>query len=138
MGFKDKVNKYFADAYMDKYSDRMTSAMGTVLSVKVEEKSILGILRTLIVQVLVKPDMGKGVIKTQYKSKKWFKNPTFIDVKQGHKVIIMGIEGEKGKPNSEVVSISNIANLTTKKDLHPFDHNQIKKARQQATKMRAR
>ena len=82
--------------------------------------------------------MGKGVVKTQYKVKKWFKNPTFIDVKQGHKVVIMGIEGEKGKANSEVVTISNIANLTTRKDLQPFDHSQLKKARQQATRMRSR
>ena len=116
----------------------MTSTAGTVLSVKIEEKNILGIIRKLTAHILIKPDMGKGVVKTQYKVRKWFKKPTFIDVKQGHKVIIMGIEGEKGKADSEVITISNIANLTTKKDLHPFDHNQLKKARQQATKMRAR
>ena len=69
---------------------------------------------------------------------KWFKKPTFIDVNQGHKVIIMGIKGEKGKAEADTVVVSNIANLTTKKDLHPFDHAQIKKARQQATKMRSR
>ena len=138
MGFKDKMSKYFTDAYMEKYGDRMTSTAGTVLSVKIEEKNILGIIRKLTVHILVKPDMGKGVVKTQYKVRKWFKKPTFIDVKQGHKVIIMGIEGEKGKADSEVITISNIANLTTKKDLQPFDHSQIKKARQQATKMRTR
>ena len=43
-----------------------------------------------------------------------------------------------GKANSEVIIASNIANLTTRKDLHPFDHSQIKKARQQATRMRTR
>lgn len=138
MGFKDKINSYFTDAYMEKYGDRMTSTSGTVLSVKIQEKSILGIIRTFTAHILVKPDMGKGVVKTLYKSRKWFKKPTFIDVKQGHKVIIMGIEGEKGKENSEVVTISNIANLTTKKDLHPFDHSQLKKARQQATKVKMR
>lgn len=116
----------------------MTSTAGTVLSVKIEEKNILGIIRKLTAHILIKPDMGKGVVKTQYKVRKWFKKPTFIDVKQGHKVIIMGIEGEKGKADSEVITISNIANLTTKKDLQPFDHSQLKKARQQATRMRAR
>lgn len=43
MGFKDKMSKYFTDAYMEKYGDRMTSTAGTVLSVKIEEKNILGI-----------------------------------------------------------------------------------------------
>ena len=62
----------------------------------------------------------------------------YVNVNQGNKVIVMGIKGEKGKANSEVVIASNIANLTTRKDLHPFDHSQIKKARQQATKMRTR
>ncbi|VYU40427.1 hypothetical protein [Clostridium tertium] len=138
MGFKDKVSKYFTDAYMQKYGDRMTSTAGTVLSVKIEEKNILGIFRKLNAIILLKPDAGKGVVKTQYKVRKWFKKPAFIDVKQGHKVIIMGIEGEKGKADSEIITISNILNLTTKKDLHPFDHSQIKKARQQATKMRTR
>ncbi|GAB6167669.1 hypothetical protein JCM1393_01290 [Clostridium carnis] len=138
MGFKDKMTKYFSDAYMQKYGDRMTSASGTVLSVKIEEKNILGIMRIFKAHILIKPDMGKGVVKTQFKQKRWFKKPEFIDVKQGHKIIVMGIGGEKGKDNSEVIMISNIANLTTKKDLHPFDHNQLKKARQQATRMRTR
>ena len=34
MGFKDKITKYYSDAYMGKYGDRMTSVSGTVLSVK--------------------------------------------------------------------------------------------------------
>ena len=50
----------------------------------------------------------------------------------------MGTTGVKGKANSEIITISNIANLTTKKDLHPFDHSQLKKARQQATKFKVR
>ena len=108
MGFKDKMTKYYSDAYMNKYGDRMTSVSGTVLSVKTETKSFLGIFNRLNVWLVV------------------------------NKVIVMGNKGEKGKANSEVVIASNIANLTTRKDLHPFDHSQIKKARQQATKMRTR
>ena len=75
-------------------------------------------------------------IQKNKKIKKWIQE--FIDINQGHKIIVMGIKGEKGKANSEVVIASNIANLTTRKDLHQFDHSQIKKARQQATKMRTR
>lgn len=138
MGFKDKMTSYFSEAYMQKYGDRMTSAAGTVLSIKIEEKSFLGILRTFSAYILIKPDAGKGVIKSEYKKRRWFKKPEFIEIKQGHKIIIMGIHGEKGKKDSEVINISNVANLTTKKDLHPFDHGQLKKARQQATKIRTR
>ena len=138
MGFKDKMTKYYSDAYMEKYGDRMTSVAGTILSVKTEVKSILGIFNKLHVFLVVKPEVGKQVVKCEYKKNRWFKKPLFIDVNQGHKVIIMGLKGVKGKANSENVLISNIANLTTRKDLHPFDHSQIKKARQQSTKMMRR
>ena len=130
MGFKDKMTKYYSDAYMEKYGDRMTSVAGV--------KSILGIFNKLHVFLVVKPEVGKQVVKCEYKKNRWFKKPQFIDVNQGHKVIIMGLKGVKGKANSENVLISNIANLTTRKDLHPFDHSQIKKARQQSTKMMRR
>ena len=138
MGFKDKMTKYYSDAYMEKYGDRMTSVAGTILSVKTEVKSILGIFNKLHVFLVVKPEVGKQVVKCEYKKNRWFKKPQFIDVNQGHKVIIMGLKGVKGKANSENVLISNIANLTTRKDLHPFDHSQIKKAIQQSTKMMRR
>lgn len=138
MGFKDKMTKYYSDAYMEKYGDRMTSVAGTILSVKTEVKSILGIFNKLHVFLVIKPEVGKQVVKCEYKQNKWFKKPQFIDVNQGHKVIIMGLKGIKGKANSENILVSNIANLTTKKDLHPFDHSQIKKARQQSTKMMRR
>ena len=138
MGFKDKMTKYYSDAYMEKYGDRMTSVAGTILSVKTEVKSILGIFNKLHVFLVVKPEVGKQVVKCEYKKNRWFKKPQFIDVNQGHKVIIMGLKGVKGKANSENVLISNIANLTTRKDLHPFDHSQIKKARQLSTKMMRR
>ena len=138
MGFKDKMTKYYSDAYMEKYGDRMTSVAGTILSVKTEVKSILGIFNKLHVFLVVKPEVGKQVVKCEYKKNRWFKKPQFIDVNQGHKVIIMGLKGIKGKANSENILVSNIANLKTKKDLHPFDHSQIKKARQQSTKMMRR
>ena len=138
MGFKDKMTKYYSDAYMEKYGDRMTSVAGTILSVKTEVKSILGIFNKLHVFLVVKPEVGKQVVKCEYKKNRWFKKPQFIDVNQGHKVIIMGLKGVKGKANSENVLISNIANLTTRKDLHHFDHSQIKKDRQQYTKMMRR
>ena len=97
MGFKDKMTKYYSDAYMNKYGDRMTSVSGTVLSVKTETKSFLGIFNRLHVWLVVKSDAGKQICKCEYKRNRWFKKPEFIDINQGNKVIVMGIKGEKGK-----------------------------------------
>lgn len=143
MSFKDKVSgklgKYFQDAYMQKYGDRITSVSGTILSVKLVEKSYF-IFHKLTVEVIVKPEVGKKVVKCWYKKNKWFKKPEFISVKQGHKVMIMGVNGEKDskKENSQEVQIMNLLNLTTKKDLVPVDHSQIKKVRQQQSNMMRR
>ena len=141
MSFKEKISgkfgNYFQNAYMEKYGDRITSISGTILSVKLIEKSYV-IFNRLMIEMVIKPEVGKKVVKCWYKKNRWFKKPEFISVKQGHKVIIMGITGEKDskKENSQEVQIMNVLNLTTKKDLVPFDHSQIKKSRQQATNMR--
>ena len=143
MGFKDKLSgkmgKYFQDAYMQKYGDRITSVSGTILSVKLIEKSYL-IFHKLTAEIIVKPEVGKKVVKCWYKKNRWFKKPEFITVKQGHKVMIMGVNGEKDskKENSQEVQIMNLVNLTTKKDLVPVDHSQIKKVRQQQSNMMRR
>lgn len=139
MGFKDKLGSYFQDAYMQKYGDRMTSVSGTVLSIKIVEKNYF-IIKRIIVEAIIKPEIGKKVVKCWYKKNRWFKKPEFITVKQGHKVIVMGVTGEKDskKENSQEVQIMNLLNLTTKKDLVPFDHSQIKKSRQQANNMMRR
>ena len=141
MSLKEKIsgkfNNYFQNAYMGKYGDRVTSVSGTILSVKFIEKSYV-IFNRLMIEMVVKPEVGKKIVKCWYKKNRWFKKPEFISVKQGHKVIIMGITGEKDKKkeNSQDVQIVNVLNLTTKKDLVPFDHSQIKKSRQQSTNMR--
>ncbi|SFC61891.1 hypothetical protein [Clostridium uliginosum] len=135
--FSGKFSKYFQDAYLEKYGDRITSTAGTILSVKIIEKSYL-IFNTMLVELIVKPEVGKSVVKCFYKKNRWFKKPEFISIAQGHKVMIMGIKGEKikKKDTTEAVQIMNVLNLTTKKDLVPVDHSQIKRSRQQATKMR--
>lgn len=141
MGFKEKLSgkftNYFQNAYMEKYGDRITSISGTILSIKIIPKSYF-IFHRLMIEMVVKPEVGKTVIKCWYKKNRWFKKPEFITVKQGHKVIIMGVTGEKNskKENSQEIQIMNLLNLTTKKDLVPIDHSQIKKSRQQAMNMR--
>ena len=134
MGLKDKMNKYLQDSYMEKYGDRVASASGTVVSVKFTEKSYI-IIKKLIVDLVIKSDTSRGVVKATYKKNRWFKKPEFIPVKIGNKVIVMGL---KGKKDADVIVLQNLLNLTTKKDLAPFDHSQLKKAKQQATKMQRR
>jgi len=132
-----KFSNYFQNAYMEKYGDRITSISGTILSVKLIPKSYI-IFHRLMVEMVIKPEAGKTIVKCWYKKNSWFKKPEFIAVKQGHKVIIMGVTGEKDnkKENSQQVQIMNVLNLTTKIDLVPIDHSQIKKSRQQSMNMR--
>ena len=141
MSLKEKISgkmgSYFQNAYMERYKDRMTSISGTILSVKFIEKNYI-IFNRLMVEMVVKPEVGKKVVKCWYVKNRWFKKPEFIAVKQGNKVIIMGVTGEKNskKEHSQDIQIMNVLNLTTKKDLVPVDHSQIKKQRQQSMGMR--
>lgn len=135
MGFKDKFNKYFQDSYFQKYGDRITSAAGTCVSVKYEEKNFI-LIQKLVVDIIIKPDAGKGIVKCRFKKVRFFKKPDFIQISKGNKLMIMGLKGVKGKKDSDVITIQNVLNLTTKKDLVPIDHSQIKKSRQQVGRMK--
>lgn len=134
MGFKEKMSKYYTDSYLKKYGDRLTSFQGSVLSVKIEEKSILGIFHKINVTLMVRPDRTKIVSKCVYKRNRWFKKPDFISVRQGNNVIIQGLKSVKD--NKEFTEVQNVLNLTTKQDLVPVDHSQMKKQRQQQPRMR--
>lgn len=135
MGFKDKLGKYYSDAYMQKYGDRISSASGTVVSIKFQARNYF-IIKTLLVDMIIKSDVSKGVVKARYKKRRWFKKVEFIPISMGHKVMLMGLKGKKGKADAEVLQIQNVLNLTTKKDLVPVDHSQLKRSRQQAGRMR--
>lgn len=129
MSFRETLAKKYAEAYFKKYGDRLTQISGHVLSVKTTTKTILWIFNILTVDIVVKPERSKAVIKCRYKVKKWFKMPSFIDLKQGHSVIIQGLKGKKGKENSDVIQVLNVRNLSTKIDLIPVDQK-IQKVQQ--------
>lgn len=135
MAFKDKFNKYFRDSYFQKYGDRITSVSGSCMSIKFQEKNYI-IFHKLIVDMIIKPEVGRSVVKCRYKKMRWFKKVDFIPIKNGHKLIIMGLKGVKGKKDEDIIMIQNVLNTTTKKDLIPIDHSQLKKSRQQANRMR--
>lgn len=121
MGFKEKLNQKLQDAYWEKYKDRLTQVHGHVLNVKIAEKVILGFIHLLRVDIVVKPERSKLVVKCQYKKRRFFKKPEFIQINQGHLVLIQGLKPKKNKKkDSDVIEIMNVINMTTKKELIPI------------------
>lgn len=126
MGFTDKLNKYYAENYIKKYGDRLSQVQGNIISVKVEEKTILWIFHKITATLLVKPERSKNIVKCIYKKKRWFKKIDFIPLSQGNFVLVQGLKGKKGKEHREEIDIMNIRNLTTKRDLIPIEGEQPK------------
>ncbi|KYH29768.1 MULTISPECIES: hypothetical protein [Clostridium] len=137
MGFREKLAENYTKNYLRKYGDRITQAQGKVMSIKIQEKSILGIFHKLVVSILIKPDRSKNIIKCYYKTNRWFKKPKFMTIAQGHSLIIQGLKGKKGKSDRETIKILNILNMTTKGQLVPIEGDAIKKI-QQAQKIKYR
>ncbi|MCY6483708.1 hypothetical protein OW763_05015 [Clostridium aestuarii] len=138
MGLKEKLSQRYAESYLKKYGDRITQAQGKVLSVKIQEKSILWIFHKLTVTVVVKPDRSRNVTKCLYRKNRWFKKPEFMNLSQGHSVVVQGVKGKKGKGNSELIEVMNIFNLTTKKQLVPVEGGDAIKKLQKAQKVKYR
>lgn len=130
MGFKEKFAQSYGNAFMNRYGDRVTQLQGRALSVKTEEKSILGIINTIIVTIVIKQDNMRTVATCVYKKRKWFKKPEFIPVSQGHSLIIQGLKPDYSKKHKkkfkDYISIMNVLNLTNKRDLVPVDGAQKK------------
>lgn len=123
MGFKDKITDYYTKSYLKKYGDRLTQAQGNVLSVKIDVKKYLWIFYVLTAVVLIKPERSKNIIKCTYKKKRWFKKPIFMNINQGHLVIIQALKDKKVRENLKIL---NIRNLSNKQDLIPVDQPQPK------------
>jgi hypothetical protein len=124
MSLKEKLTKSYANAYLTKYGDRLTQLQGNILSVKITSKTILLIFNKLSVDMVVKPQGSKAIVKCKYKKNRWFKKPTFIQLTQGNLVVVQGLKPKKNKKKentSEAIEVLNIRNLTTKKDLIPVD-----------------
>lgn len=119
MSIKEKFAKYYTDSYLKKYGDRLTQVQGNIISVKVEEKTILWLFHKIKAVLIIKPERSKSVIQCIYKKNKWFKKPAFLAVSQGNLVIVQGLKGKKGKETRETINVMNVRNLTTKKDLVP-------------------
>lgn len=123
MGFKDKITEYYTQSYLKKYGDRLTQSQGNVLSVKIDIKKYFWIFYALTAVILIKPDRSKNIIKCYYKKKRWFKKPTFMNINQGHLVIVQALKDKKSRENLKIL---NIRNLSNKQDLIPVDYPQPK------------
>lgn len=124
MSLKEKLAKSYTNAFLTKYGDRLTQLQGNVLSVKITSKTVLFIFNKLCVDMVVKPQGSKAIVKCRYKKNRWFKKPEFIQVNQGNLVIVQGLKPKKNrkrKTSSDAIEVLNIRNLTTKKDLIPTD-----------------
>ena len=123
MGIRDRLTESYTKNYLKKYGDRLTQAQGKVLSVKIEEKSVLWIFHKIMVTIIVKPERSRNVVKCYYRKNKWFKKPKFIGISQGNSLIIQGLKPEKNKSNKKIaltgdsVEIMNVINMTTKQQL---------------------
>lgn len=127
MGFKESIQKRYTESYLKKYGDRLTQIQGNVVSIKVEEKSILWIFHKLVATIIVRPDRSKGIVKCVFRKNRWFKKPDFMNISQGNLLIIQGLKGKKGKEDREVIQVINIRNLTTKRDLVPMEGAKIQR-----------
>lgn len=131
MSITEKLQSYYTNRYLKKYGDRITQIQGNVVSVKIEQKTILWIFHKLFVTLIVRQERMKNVTKCVYKKNKFFKKPDFISVSQGNLVVVQGLKGKKGKENRELIEIMNLRNFTTKKDLVATDANiQMQKSQQ--------
>lgn len=117
MSLKEKLTNNMQNAYLKKYGDRITQVQGNVISVTIETKTILWIFHKLKAIILIRPDGTKKISKCIYVKNRFFKKPQFMQLSKGNYIVAQGLKGKKGKSDRELISIINIRNLTTKKDL---------------------
>ncbi len=123
MGFKDTLTNYYMKSYLKKYGDRLTQTQGNVLSVKLSIKRYIWFFYILTATVVIKPERSKNVVKCIYKKKRLFKKPSFMNINQGHLVIVQALKDKKVRENLRVL---NIRNLSNRQDLVPVDVPQPK------------
>lgn len=117
MGFRDSLNEQLQKTYLKKYGDRMIALRGNIVSVKITEKIFLFFIHNLRVDILLKPERSKNIIRCYYKKRTWFKKSNIIGLQTGHLIVIQGLKDKK----SENIQIMNIQNLTTKKSIIDVD-----------------
>jgi len=124
MGFRDTLNEALQKRYLKKYGDRMTALKGNIINVKITEKTFLFFIHNLRVDILLKPERTKNIVRCYFRKRTWFKKYNLLNLQTGHLIIVQGLKDKKG----EAVEILNIQNLTTKKNI--IDVEQVKQRQQ--------
>lgn len=128
MGFRDTINEALQKRYLKKYGDRMTALKGNIINVKITEKTFLFFIHNLRVDILLRPERSKNIVRCYLKKRTWFKKYNLLNLQTGHLIIIQGLKDKQG----EAVEALNIQNLTTKKSI--IDVEQVKQRQQRQIK----
>lgn len=131
MSFRDSLNKAMQDRYLKKYGDRMTALKGNIINIKITEKRFLFFIHNLRVDILLRPERSKNIVRCYYKRRSWFKKYNLLNLQNGHLIIVQGLKDKKG----EAIQILNIQNLTTRKSIiNPEEIKQQQKQKNQKKK----
>lgn len=131
MSFRDSLNKAMQDRYLKKYGDRMTALRGNIINIKITEKRFLFFIHNLRVDILLRPERSKNIVRCYYKRRSWFKKYNLLNLQNGHLIVVQGLKDKKG----EAIQILNIQNLTTKKSIiNPEEIKQQQKQKNQKKK----
>ncbi|HBM81854.1 MAG: hypothetical protein QME45_02965 [Clostridiales bacterium] len=117
MGFRDTLNQMVQDRYLKKYGDRMTAQRGNIVNIKITEKRFLFLIHILKVNILLRPERSRNIVRCHFKKITWFKKYNLINLQMGHLIIVQGLKDKKG----EAIEILNIQNLTTRKSIIDID-----------------
>jgi len=127
MSFRDTLNEMLEKRYLKKYGDRMTALKGNIINVKVTEKKFLFIIHDLRVDILLRPERSKNIVRCHFKKRTWFKKYNLMNLQTGQLIIVQGLKDKKG----EAIEILNIQNLTTKKSIVNIDEIKQKQQKKQ-------
>jgi hypothetical protein len=127
MSFKDKLTEMMQQRYLKKYGDRMAAMRGNIINVKITQKSFLFIVHNLRVDILLRPERSKNIVRCYFKKRTFFKKYNLLSLQTGQLIIIQGIKDKKG----EAIQALNIQNLSTKKSIIDMDEVKQKQKKQQ-------
>jgi hypothetical protein len=128
MSFKSDLNEMMQKRYLKKYGDRMAALRGNIINVKITCKTFLFFIHNLRVDILLRPERSKNIVRCYFKKRTWFKKFNLINLQTGHLIVIQGLKDKKG----EAIEALNIQNITTKKSI--IDVEELKRKQIQQKK----
>ena len=128
MSFKSDLNEMMQKRYLKKYGDRMAALSGNIINVKITCKTFLFFIHNLRVDILLRPERSKNIVRCYFRKRTWFKKFNLINLQTGHLIVIQGLKDKSG----EAIEALNIQNITTKKSI--IDVEELKRKQIQQKK----